>query len=61
MDGIEMKFELKLTNTTDVSFATMNPTYDPSMSSAPYHNNTTVVTLPKLRNTVRTDMLFIIV
>ena len=61
MDGIEMKFELMLTNTTDVSFATTNPTYDPSMSSTPYHNNTTVVTLPKLRNIVRTDMLFIIV
>ena len=61
MDGIQMKFELKLTDIIDVSFATTNPTYDPSMSSAPYYNNTYVSTFPKLRNTVKTDLLFVIV
>ena len=36
-----------------------NQSYDEY--DAPYYNNTTVVTLPKLRNIVRTDMLFVIV
>ena len=61
MDGIQMKFELNLSNTTNVSFATRSPLYDQSMSSTPYYNNTTVSTFPKLRNTVKTDLLFIIV
>lgn len=61
MDGIQMKFELNMSDATDVSFATTHPTYDPSMSSTPYYNNTSVSTFPKLRNTVKTDLLFVIV
>lgn len=52
MDGIQMKFELNLSNTTNVSFATRSPLYDQSMSSTPYYNNTTVSTFPKLRTSI---------
>jgi hypothetical protein len=61
MDGIQLKFELKLDNVIEASIATTSSSYDPSLSSTPYYNNIVIPTFPKLRNTVSTDMLFVIV
>jgi hypothetical protein len=62
MDGIQMKFELTHDNTNnDISDVTSNPNYDPNLSSQPYYKTNTVSTFPKIRNTVKTDILFVLV
>jgi hypothetical protein len=62
MDGIQMKFELTYDNTNnDISDVTSNPNYDPNLSSHPYYKTNTVSTFPKIRNTVKTDILFVLV
>lgn len=62
MDGIQIQFELKYyENTFNTNEATSHSAFDASLSSTPYYNTTTVSTFPRLRNTVSTDMLFVIV